>query len=277
MPMLTRENLPEEIGKLAESMPAFPAIVMRLFDMVEDENASLDEIVRLAERDPVILAKIIATANHIRRIHALSDIENPFVAASLIGFNQLRRVVITAAMNRFTDQDVGATFLRAHSRAVAIVAQELAFMVGVSPEGAYVLGILHDIGQLCLHVKNAELFTTVYAQSALDGRLLERERKAFGVDHAVLGGALAEHWMLPDNYVVAIRMHHDDKEASSHLQAVVNVAESLTRALDIPSSPKNRLTKLNQAALQLLDIHWDNPSMVDFFARCRSRFRATTT
>jgi putative nucleotidyltransferase with HDIG domain len=271
--MLTRASLPEAVGKLAASLPAFPAIVMRLLEMVEDEGAALDEIVRLARRDPVILAKVMATANRIRRVKALADIDNPFVAASLIGLDQLRRVVITAAMNKFADDDGGALFLREHSRAVAIVAQELALMVGVSPEGAYMLGILHDIGQLGLHVLDAGLFRTVYTRAASGGSLVDLEREAFGVDHAELGGALAEFWMLPDDYVAAIRMHHADKSAISRLQAVVNVAESLARSLDIPSSPRNRISGVNQAALQLLGIQWNSPNMGDFFGRCRSRYR----
>jgi len=271
--MLTISSLPEEIGKLAGAIPAFPRVVSQLLDMVEDEGASLDRLVRMAKGDPVILAQILAMANRIRRIHAQPDISDPFLAASLIGMNQLRRVVVTVAMNRFSDSHANASFMRAHSQAVAIVAQELAFMVGVSPEGAYVLGILHDIGQLGFHVLDGELFNAIYAESARDGRLIEREREAFGLDHAELGGALAEYWMLPADYVASIRMHHDPLIANGRLQAVINIAESLARALDIPSSPKNRLTRINQPALQLLGIEWDSPAMADLYGRCRSRFR----
>lgn len=273
--MLSQDNLPAEAAKLAGTLPPFPQVVLQLLDMLRDEDTSLEALARLARNDPVITSGILATANRIRRIHMQSEIYDPFIGASLIGINQLRRIVVESALNKFLANQKGADFLLQHSRAVAIVAQELATLCGVSPEKAFVAGILHDIGQLCFHVMDAEAFQEVYRQSAIDGKLLEREAAAFGVDHAMLGAELSRHWGLPDEFVSAIAEHHDGAVVSSPLQAVINVAESLTRALDIPSSPKNRLTKLNAAAVESLQIVWDSDEMRDCYGRCRARFRQT--
>lgn len=271
--MLNPDNLAAEAARLAKVLPPFPRVVMQLLDMIWDEDASLEAVARLARNDPVISSTILATANRVRRIHAQKDINDPFIAASLIGVDQLRRIVIAAAMNKFAAEDKGAEFLLNHSRAVAIVAQEMAAMCGVSPEMAYVAAILHDIGQLCFHILDSQKFQDLYRQSARDGNLIELETRAFGVDHAVIGAALAEHWDLPEEFVSAIRTHHDDTAVTSKLQAVINVAESLTRALDIPHSPKNRLTRLNAPAVAALGIQWDSPAMMDCYGRCRARFR----
>lgn len=271
--MLMPENISAEVARLATVLPPFPRVVMQLLEMLSGDDSSLDTLARLARNDPVISSGILATANRIRRIHAQSDIYDPFVAASLIGVNQVRRIVVAAAMNKFAAEEKGAEFLLDHSHAVAIVAQELAVLCGVSTEKAYVAGILHDIGQLCFHILDAGAFQEVYRQSAIDGRLVEREAAAFGVDHAEIGGALARHWELPEDFVAAIRQHHDDTVVTSKLQAVINLAESLTRALDIPPSPKNRLTKLNAPAVAALGLRWDSPEMLDCFGRCRARCR----
>lgn len=271
--MLTTETLPEEVARLAKILPPFPQVVMQLLDLIRDEEVSLDMLARIARNDPVILSGLLAAANHLRRINAQSDIHDPFIAASLIGINQVRRIVIVAAMNKFAAEEKGAEFLLNHSRAVAIVAQELATHCGVPPEKAYVAAILHDIGQLCFHILNPDLFQEVYRQSASDGKLLERETEFFGIDHACIGGALARHWELPEDFVSAIATHHDDHIVTSKLQAVINLAESLSRALDIPASPKNRLTKLNAPAVAELGIDWNSPEMHDCFGRCRARFR----
>lgn len=271
--MLTTDNLAGEVAKLAKILPPFPRVVMQLLDMMHADDVSLEVLSRLARNDPVISSGILATANHLRRLHAQSDLHDPFVAASLIGINQVRRIVVTAAMNKFAAEEKGADFLLNHSRAVAIVAQELAMLCGVSPEKAYVAGILHDVGQLCFHILDPLAFQEIYRQSAVDGKLLEREAATFGVDHALIGCALAEHWELPADFVSAIREHHNDTVVTSNLQAVINVAESITRALDIPASPKNRLTKLNGPAVAALGIIWDSDEMLDCFGRCRARFR----
>ncbi|GAB2180398.1 hypothetical protein DLREEDagrD3_06210 [Denitratisoma sp. agr-D3] len=273
--MLNADTLADNVAQLAKILPPFPQIVTALLDQLQDDETSIETLTRLARNDPVISSGILATANRIRRINAQADIHDLFIAASLIGIDQLRRVVVAAAMNKFTAGEKGATFLLSHSRAVAIVAQELAMLCGVSPEKAYVAGILHDVGQLCFHIMDSALFHEVYLASASDGRLTDRERETFGVDHTIIGEALARHWQLPEDFAVAIRLHHDDGPVASPLQAVVNLAESLSRALDIPPSPKNRLTRLNALAVEFLGITWDSPEIRDCFGRSRARFRQT--
>jgi putative nucleotidyltransferase with HDIG domain len=271
--MLTPENLPVEIAKLAKRLPPFPKVVMQLLDMLRDEDFSLDALIRQAKNDPVITSCILATANRLRRMNAQADLHDPFVAAALIGTTQVQRIVVTAAMNKFAADDRGAGFLFDHSRAVAIVAQELATLCGISPEKAYVGGILHDVGQLCFHILDPVRFQDAYRQSVTDGRLIERERAAFGVDHTMIGAALATYWDLPEEFIFTIRDHHEDAVVTGKLQAVINLAESLTRALDIPSSPKNRVTRLNEDAIEELGIDWHTPEMRDCFGRCRARFQ----
>ena len=270
---LTTDNLPAEVARIAKIIPPFPRVVMQLIEMLDDEDSPLDALARLARNDPVISSAILAAANRIRRIHAQPELYDPFIASSLIGTTMVRRIVITAGMNKFMTEDKGAEFLLRHSRAVAIVAQELAMLSGVSPEKAYIAAILHDVGQLCFHVMDASLFQDIYRQAATDGRLIERETETFGVDHAQIGAALARHWELPEDFVSAIQTHHDDMTVTSKLQAVINLSESLTRALDIPPSTKNRLTKLNAPAVEALGIKWGSLEMQDCFGRCRARYR----
>jgi HD-like signal output (HDOD) protein len=120
---------------------------------------------------------------------------------------------------------------------------------------------------------DAERFQEVYLKSASNGRLTDWETAAFGVDHTQIGSALAAHWKLPEEFICSIRYHHESAEVTSKLQAVINLAESLARALDIPSSPKNRVTQLNEKAIFELGIDWDAPEIFDCFGRCRARYR----
>ncbi len=271
--MLSTETLPAAIEQIAKKLPPFPSVVLKLLDMLRDEDASLEVLTRHARNDPVITSGILATANRLRRMNAQPDLHDPFVAASLIGITQVQRIVVTAAMNKFMAEDKGAEFLLNHSRAVAIVAQELAAICGVSTEQAYVAGILHDIGQLCFHIMDAKRFQDVYLKSAKDGRLTDWETAAFGVDHTEIGSALAVHWKLPEEFISSIRNHHNDTAVTSKLQAVINLAESLARALDLPKSPKNRVTRLNLKAVEELGIDWNTPEIIDCFGRCRARYQ----
>jgi hypothetical protein len=47
----------------------------------------------------------------------------------------------------------------------------------------------------------------------------------------------------------------------------------MVRALDLPASPKNRVTLINQHAVTELGLDWSHPDMADVFDRCVTRFR----
>lgn len=271
--MLTEENLNDHAAELAPRLPPFPPVVRQIFDLLDDDNASLEMLVRAARNDGVIAAGILSCANRMRRTHRQADLDDPFVATSIIGINQVRRILTVAARNNFASDDQDAIFLLNHSRAVAIVAQELAFVCGVSPELAHMAGILLDIGQLALFTLDREKFVALQRSCDDDEQMLAREQEAFGVHHATLGAALASHWMLPRTFVHAIERHHEEPSANDRLQAVLCLAESLTRALDIPPSPKHKLHRLNGHAQALLGIDWSSPAMHDLIGRCWSRYR----
>ncbi|MDD5297537.1 MAG: HDOD domain-containing protein [Rhodocyclaceae bacterium] len=273
MQMLNTENILEDIPLLARALPPFPKIVLELLDLLRKDQFSLDCLVRLARNDPVISANILANANHIRRLRIQSDLSDPFAAASLIGMNCIKGIVASVGMNQFLAGPGGDPFFFRHSLAVAVVAHELALLTGVSPEEAYVAGMLHDIGQLCFHVVDHLALAETSRRAAVDGRLIEHETAAFQTDHCRLGAELAEHWNLPEEIVSAIRTHHDGATVTSRLQATVCVADTLARALDLPPSPNNRVTCLNGAAVEALGLHWNSPEMADCFGRCRARAR----
>lgn len=261
------------IPDIAARLPAFPKVVPELLDCLREEAPSLDSLVLIARTDPVISAAILSAANRLRRMRALSDLSDLFSAASVIGFDKIRQIIVTVGLNRFISQSGGQSFFFEHSLAVAVVAQELACLTQISPVEAYVAGILHDVGQLAFFVQDAVLYHDIRRQAVLAGDLLAREVEVFGLDHCQVGVLLASFWNLPKNIMWAIGSHHDDNTTwNNALQAVVNLAESLSRALDLPHSPHGRVTFINQSALDFLHLRWDSAEMADCFGRCRARF-----
>ncbi len=259
--------------EIAAQLPAFPKVVPELLDCLREDAPSLDDLVLIARNDPVISATILSAANRLRRMRALSDLSDLFAAASVIGFDKIRQIILSVGLNRFISQGSGQSYFFEHSLAVAIVAQELAFITRISPAEAYVAGILHDVGQLAFFVQNADLYRDIRRQAILGGDLLPREKEAFGLDHCQVGVLLASFWSLPKSIMWALGGHHDNNTTwNNGLQAVINLAESLSRALDLPHSPHGRVTSINQSALEFLHLRWDSTEMADCFGRCRARF-----
>lgn len=261
------------IPEIAARLPAFPKVVPELLDCLREDAPSLDSLVVIARNDPTISATILSAANRLRRIRALSDLSDLFAAASVIGFDKIRQIILTVGLNRFISQGGSQSLFFEHSLAVAIVAQELASITHISPSEAYVAGILHDVGQLAFFALDFEPYRKLRDQAILAGDLLARERAVFGLDHSQVGVLLASFWKLPKSIMWAIGSHHDSNTTwNNGLQAVINLAESLSRALDMPHSPHGRVTNINQSALELLQLRWDSPEMADCFGRCRARF-----
>lgn len=272
---MTRISTAELIDEIAPRLPPFPKVVLDLLGLLRDESVSLDTLAHVARNDPVIAASVLTAANRMRRLRALPDIKDPYVAASCVGTNKLRSIVITAGMNRFIAQSRADTFFFEHSLAVAITAHELAFLSSAAPEEAYVAGILHDIGQLAFFVADSGRYRELLAEQAVEGGdLLQRESQAFGLDHSQAGVLLACAWKLPTEIVQAIAAHHQDQAVcTSKVQALVNIAETLAHGLDMPPCTSNRVTAVNSSALELLGLRWDMLGMSDCLGRAQARFR----
>ena len=256
--MAREQTVLSDIPRLAYVLPP-GKIMMSLLDHLRDDEVTAEQLVRVARNDPVIVGNLISAANQIRRNRDLPDVADPLSAVVLIGVTKAKEIIVTVGTNKLELHGEIPFFYR-HSQAVAIVAREVATMCDVDPEHAYSAGMLHDIGQLCFHVSNPRAFAVVSKAGAMDGKTTAHEERVFGLDHSEFGALMAEHWSLPEVVVSAIRTHHSDSIVTSKLQATINVAESLTRALDLPPSQSNRVTCVNEAAVEELRIRWHSPA-----------------
>jgi len=262
------------LDEVAGRLPPFPRVVLELLDRLRDEHAPLEPLARLARNDPAISAAVLAAANRMRRLRGMPDLRDTYAAAMHLGTDKLRAIIVGVGMNRFLDFGRAETFFFEHSLAVAVIAHELAQLAGEPPEVAYVAGILHDIGQLAFLVADGPAYREVLHLAAASGQLLVHEADTFGLDHSRAGALLAASWALPAEIVQAIEAHHESlMSGEQRLPALVNVAETLARGLDLPPSPTNRVGTTNAEALALLGLNWAMPEMTDCIGRCRARFR----
>ena len=90
-----------------------------------------------------------------------------------------------------------------------------------------VAALLHDIGKLVLAHANPR-YPTFPGPGTMDPeRRLANERRAMGVDHAVVGGVLARRWGLPHGLAHAIERHH--APGDSGLAGFVRLADMIAR------------------------------------------------
>jgi putative nucleotidyltransferase with HDIG domain len=273
-PPVTRE----EVIRQSRLMPSFPAVVNEILATLDDPDANFNTLVRCISHDPVIAARVLSVANMVAtRGRRDVEVNNIFTASSLIGMAKVRSITLISSLGGFLRQ-AGTprlpTHFWEHSVAISVCAEELANHVAtpISADAALIAGLLHDVGQLWLHALDAKASGDCWSRAKSSQQGIEvLERETFGVDHAVIGGWLAEHWKLSPMIVDAIQHHHNpDAAPEQPLVALVHVAEVLGNALDLGHRERNRVTYLSSAACEQLELVWDD-AVRPLFGRIEAR------
>jgi HD-like signal output (HDOD) protein len=145
----------------------------------------------------------------------------------------------------------------------------------VRAEEAYTFGLFRDCGipvLLSMYADYLDILKTANDEEARP--FTEVENEEMGVDHAMIGSALAKEWQLPIEFQAAIALHHDldaisglsphiAPDSSRYFMAVAQLAEYLFQKLT-GLNKTCEWSKLGDACLQVLGIEEaDIDKMVD--------------
>lgn len=270
----------DEVVERGKALPGFPPVINQILETLDNPEANMNMLAKYIKHDPVVAAIILKFANAAsKRRQSVSDICDVYTASSLIGLNQVRKIVLSSSIADFIGKnppDKTPPAFYQHSIAVSVCAEELAhhtFQTELS-EAALIAGLLHDVGQLWLNDFKTEPFREIWAQAdARDIRIEDAEREYFGVDHATIGYWLAEDWLLPAGIGKAIRYHHyPDFGPTEPLAAIVHVAEVLSNALELASRNKNRVATISARACRTLGLKWNDDAR-QLFGKIEARSR----
>ncbi|MBN2256134.1 MAG: HDOD domain-containing protein [Deltaproteobacteria bacterium] len=203
----------DRILKKIDRIPAFPATVRKVWDVMKDPDYSMNELVTVIEYDQAITANILKMSNSayfgVRR-----KVSNVRDAVIYLGQANIARVVTAAGITRFYKDVKGyrltAKALWEHSVAVALMSKILADRVyGREEPMLFTAGLIHDMGKIILGEfvfdSMQEIMNLVSHQNY---SFLEAEEEVLGTNHAEIGGRVASNWNFPQEIVDAITYHH---------------------------------------------------------------------
>jgi HD-like signal output (HDOD) protein len=209
-----RDFLIQSLGCPVENLPTLPLLAMELLRLAADENCTVEEVVRVIGRDPVLAARLLRIANS-PLFSRNGEITSLSRAILKVGLNEIRNLALglivfdAAAPARGARHTYHHDRLWSHSIIVGLLAEVLAqeeFNLG---PGHYVFGLIHDLGKVALEAYLTTEFRLVLGEMESQGRpWAEAERKNLGFDHALLGQALLEYWGLPPVMTAVVGYHH---------------------------------------------------------------------
>ena len=222
-------------------LPTLPVVARKILLAAEDERSSHQTLAAIVSRGQSLTAKVLGLANSAYYGHR-AVVRTLNHAVSIIGSTMLKQLSLCAfVVDRWNSGDDNRADFWKHSMAVAYATSFLAERSGnASPDEAFCVGLLHDIGVLVLDTGFPKEYERVHEGLSKEGGTREAvERTLLGIDHLQAGVWLAERWQLPASFIAAVADHHSDpveglgtRTLADIVQMSDRVAASLQMGLD---------------------------------------------
>jgi putative nucleotidyltransferase with HDIG domain len=260
-----RHALPRAFERM-ESLPALTESRDRLLALLRTPEPSASAIVEAVEADMALVVAVLRMANRSRPGGGgIAGVRDAVDALTPTGVEQLVSQIATAD---FFQRRGGAWPLppepfRAHATAVQRAADRLAREVNHRDiDGLLVAASLHDIGQLVLAHAHPAYPEKVHGDALTPDERVRAERRALGVDHALVGGVLLRRWGLPPRLARAVERHHsDDGEPEPALLRLADMLAHYTHGR--PIDPQRLLESSRRVGLstnQLRTVMFELPT-----------------
>lgn len=219
----------ELAASLSRSRP-FPAVAGAVRRLVTDPRTQISDVAHAVEQDPGIAMDLLRLANA-PTSGLRYECTSVRQAISLLGMRRVCAVVDAAAALSLLERESKLPVLAQHALSVAGVMRMLAPIAAVSPDDAFTIGLLHDIGVLMLVRSGDHLYEGLLDEAETGELCVEEEVELIGFDHAMVGAAVLRAWELPGIIADVVELHHDP-EAANKAEASVRVMVSILCAAE---------------------------------------------
>jgi HD-like signal output (HDOD) protein len=223
-----------------DQLPPFSPVLSKLLATIAREDVSFAQVATLIESDTVLAGNVLKVVNS--ALYGFRGTVNSVRhAVAILGVDRLRNLSLGFSVARMwthipTPEGWSASKFNQHSLAVGIMADLLAQRAEAPyPEGAFVAGLLHDIGKLLIATGAPAGFSGIlWSLKEPGANELDCEMEVLGTTHAELSGMALERWNLPLPIRQSAIFHLDPDRADDgglHLSHVIYAADRLANEL----------------------------------------------
>lgn len=229
----------------SSDIPSLPEIYIRVSELLESEDSTVQEIGEALQTDPSLTTRILKLVNS--AFYGLAnEVSSIPQAVSLLGRAQLSNLLTGSVLTGLFDDVYHEYFslheFWKHSIKTAIIARHLAMQNAniIDHDAFFTAGLLHDIGRLVIIKVDEQAYDEIQLLVEAGIDICQAEQQILGFDHSDLSKALLQKWGLPSMLIQCADKHHDIEHKGPFKidTSIVYLANILSR-YDLPETEED--------------------------------------
>jgi putative nucleotidyltransferase with HDIG domain len=250
------------IIKKIERLTPIPQVASKVMSIAEDPKSSMSDLSKIIVYDTAVTANLLKVVNS-AYFGLPEKVDSVHQAIVYLGMSQVVDLVLLSASgkNLQTAQegyDLKAGELWKYSVSSALIAREIAEKKGVKDTHLiFTAALLKDIGKVILNQYVKDSFEKINALVTKQNfTFREAEKEVIGIDHAELGGMVAENWKFSPKMVEIIRHHHRPQETSmsEFESAIVYMADTICMMMGIGVGSDGLAYRFHREVVESLEL-----------------------
>jgi HD-like signal output (HDOD) protein len=228
-------GLATEVSKGTVNLPCFPDVVMRIRKALGAPDVSMTEIVKIVGTEPRLSARLLQAANSAAFNPTGKHLTDLRAAITRLGHRQVQGAAMAFAVKQLrlapSLQSISKplNILWEESISVAAICQAIAKRTRISPDEAFLTGLLYGIGRLYIMVRSVGKSDRLYQDPTFVDMIASW--------HAAIGKAVLENWGFDEHMCEALGDQDDYDRAGkseSDLTDILIIGVALARVLREP-------------------------------------------
>ncbi len=234
------QQLATDLNSKNIQLPSFPDVVINIRTALEDPTCTSERLAEVVRTDPVLVARLLMSANSAFHNRAGIEIVDLNLAISRLGFEVVRNTAIALAVEQIfaasEHKELKDALKGVWHDSLALASMSFVIARGsesVNPDNAFLCGLLHGIGKLYILTKARD-----YPALLGDESSLAKVQQQWS---ASVGKSIIEAWGFPNDIAESVEAEENlgPDGAKATLVDVVHLAKLL---IDHEDDAVNRTT-----------------------------------